>query len=114
MFFKKLLLGIAILSFIGGMSFAKAPVPVSRFDLTRSMFCGQTSGLMDVIKNDINEETVFIGMMPITQNISTLFLNKETGEWSLLVSEKSGISCIYLSGAKGLLIEEDKEDAKKK
>ena len=114
MIFKKLLLGIAILSFIGGRSFAKAPVPVSRFDLTTSVFCGQTKGLMDVIENDINEETVFIGMMPITQNVSTLFLNKATGEWSLLISEKSGISCIYFSGAKGLLIEEDKEDTKKK
>ena len=56
MVFKKQLLGIAILSFIGGMSFAKAPVPVSRFDLTTSVFCGQTKGLMDVIENDINEE----------------------------------------------------------
>ena len=69
---------------------------------------------MDVIENDINEETVFIGMMPITQNVSTLFLNKATGEWSLLISEKSGISCIHFSGANGLLIEEDKEDTKKK
>ena len=99
--FKKILISSILLFFISGSIHAQKKKPeliLGTIMTTLPAHCATTKEMVKVFKND---QIVFTGIVD-QSNVFKIYLKKE-GIWTSMLSNVSGISCIYFSGMPGIL-----------
>ena len=99
--FKKILISSILLFFISGSIYAQEKKPelvLGTIMTTLPAHCATTKEMVKVFKND---QIVFTGIVD-QSNVFKIYLKKE-GIWTSMLSNVSGISCIYFSGMPGIL-----------
>jgi len=99
--FKKILISSILLFFISGSVHAQKKKPeliLGTIMTTLPAHCATTKEMVKVFKND---QIVFTGIVD-QSNVFKIYLKKE-GIWTSMLSNVSGISCIYFSGMPGIL-----------
>jgi hypothetical protein len=99
--FKKILIINVLLFFISGVVYSqeqKSELVLGTLMTTLRGHCAPTKEMIKVFKN---EQIVFTGVVD-QSNIFKVYLKKD-GIWTSMLSNVSGISCIYFSGMPGIL-----------
>ena len=99
--FKKILIINVLLFFISGFAYAqaqKSELVLGTIMTTHRAHCAPSVEMLKVIKN---EQIVFTGVVD-QGNIFKVYL-KEDGIWTSMLTNISGVSCIYFSGMPGIL-----------
>ena len=98
---KKFILYSIIFYFLSGFAYAeekKSELVLGTIMTTLPAHCATTKEMVKVFKND---QVVFTGMVD-QANVFKIYLKPE-GIWTSMLSNVSGISCIYFSGMPGML-----------
>ena len=98
---KKFILYSIIFYFLSGFAYAeekKSELVLGTIMTTLPAHCATTKEMVKVFKND---QVIFTGMVD-QANVFKIYLKKE-GIWTSMLSNVSGISCIYFSGIPGIL-----------
>jgi len=99
--FKKILISSVLLFFISGSAYAqevKSELVLGTMMTTLPAHCAPSVEMSKVFKN---EQIVFTGVVD-QSNIFKVYL-KEDGIWTSMLTNISGVSCIYFSGMPGIL-----------
>ena len=99
--FKKILIINVLLFFISGVAYSqeqKSELVLGTIMTSLPGHCAPTKEMLKVFKN---EQIVFTGVVD-QGNIFKVYL-KEDGIWTSMLSNVSGVSCIYFSGMPGIL-----------
>ena len=99
--FKKILISSILLFFLSGFVYAqekKSELILGTIMTSLPAHCATTKEMIKVFKN---EQIVFTGIVD-QSNVFKIYLKKE-GIWTSMLSNVSGISCIYFSGMPGIL-----------
>ena len=99
--FKKILISSVLLFFISGSAYAqevKSELVLGTMMTTLPAHCAPSVEMLKVFKN---EQIVFTGVVD-QSNIFKVYL-KEDGIWTSMLTNISGVSCIYFSGMPGIL-----------
>ena len=99
--FKKILIINVLLFFISGAVYSqeqKSELVLGTIMTTHRAHCAPSKEMLKVFKN---EQIVFTGVVD-QSNIFKVFL-KEDGIWTSMLTNISGVSCIYFSGMPGIL-----------
>ena len=98
---KKILISSALLFFISGFAYAqeqKSELVLGTIMTSLRGHCAPSKEMLKVFKN---EQIVFTGVVD-QGNIFEVYL-KEDGIWTSMLTNVSGVSCIYFSGMPGIL-----------
>ena len=98
---KKFIFCSILFSFLSGFAYAeekKSELVLGTIMTTLPAHCATTKEMVKVFKND---QIVFTGIVD-QSNVFKIYLKKE-GIWTSMLSNVSGISCIYFSGMPGML-----------
>ena len=98
---KKFIFYSILFSFLSGFAYAeekKSELVLGTIMTTLPAHCATTKEMVKVFKND---QIVFTGIVD-QSNVFKIYLKKE-GIWTSMLSNVSGISCIYFSGMPGML-----------
>tara|TARA_R100001163_G_C5014662_1_gene159426 strand:- start:515 stop:862 length:348 start_codon:yes stop_codon:yes gene_type:complete len=98
---KKFIFCSILFSFLSGFAYAeekKSELVLGTIMTTLPAHCATTKEMVKVFKND---QVVFTGIVD-QGNIFKIYLKPE-GIWTSMLSNVSGISCIYFSGMPGIL-----------
>ena len=98
---KKFIFCSILFSFLSGFAYAeekKSELVLGTIMTTLPAHCATTKEMVKVFKND---QVVFTGMVD-QANVFKVYLKPE-GIWTSMLSNVSGISCIYFSGMPGIL-----------
>jgi len=99
--FKKILIINVLLFFISGFAYAqvvKSELILGTIMTSLRGHCAPTKEMIKVFKN---EQIVFTGVID-QSNIFKVYLKKD-GIWTSMLTNISGVSCIYFSGLPGIL-----------
>jgi len=99
--FKKILISSILLFFISGVAYAqevKSELVLGTMMTTLPAHCAPSKEMSKVFKN---EQIVFTGVVD-QGNIFKVYLKKD-GIWTSMLTNVSGVSCIYFSGMPGIL-----------
>ena len=99
--FKKILIINVLLFFLSGSVYAqeqKSELVLGTIMTTHRAHCAPSVEMLKVFKN---EQIVFTGVVD-QGNIFKVYL-KEDGIWTSMLTNISGVSCIYFSGMPGIL-----------
>tara|TARA_B100000745_G_scaffold5509_1_gene4620 strand:+ start:544 stop:894 length:351 start_codon:yes stop_codon:yes gene_type:complete len=99
--FKKILIINVLLFFISGVAYSqeqKSELVLGTIMTTHRAHCAPSKEMLKVFKN---EQIVFTGVVD-QGNIFKVYL-KEDGIWTSMLTNVSGVSCIYFSGMPGIL-----------
>lgn len=99
--FKKILIINVLLFFISGSVYSqeqKSELVLGTIMTTHRAHCAPSKEMLKVFKN---EQIVFTGVVD-QGNIFKVYL-KEDGIWTSMLTNISGVSCIYFSGMPGIL-----------
>ena len=99
--FKKILIINVLLFFISGVAYSqeqKSELVLGTIMTTHRAHCAPSKEMLKVFKN---EQIVFTGVVD-QGNIFKVYL-KEDGIWTSMLTNISGVSCIYFSGMPGIL-----------
>jgi len=99
--FKKILISGILLFFLSGFAYAeekKSELVLGTIMTTLPAHCATTKEMVKVFTND---QIVFTGIVD-QSNVFKIYLKPE-GIWTSMLSNVSGISCIYFSGMPGIL-----------
>jgi len=99
--FKKILIINVLLFFISGVVYSqeqKSELVLGTILTTHRAHCAPSKEMLKVFKN---EQIVFTGVVD-QGNIFKVYL-KEDGIWTSMLTNVSGVSCIYFSGMPGIL-----------
>ena len=99
--FKKILISSILLFFISGVAYAqevKSELVLGTMMTTLPAHCAPSKEMSKVFKN---EQVVFTGVVD-QGNIFKVYLKKD-GIWTSMLTNVSGVSCIYFSGMPGIL-----------
>ena len=99
--FKKILIINVLLFFISGVAYSqeqKSELVLGTILTTHRAHCAPSKEMSKVFKN---EQIVFTGVVD-QSNIFKVYL-KEDGIWTSMLTNVSGVSCIYFSGMPGIL-----------
>ena len=108
--FKKILISSILLFFISGSAYAQAVKSELVLGTIMTSLRGHCAPSTEMIKVFKNEQIVFTGVID-PSNIFKVYLKKD-GIWTSMLTNISGVSCIYFSGMPGILSskKEIKED----
>ncbi len=98
---KKFIFCSILFSFLSGFAYAeekKSELVLGTIMTTLPAHCATTKEMVKVFKND---QVVFTGMVD-QANVFKVYLKPE-GIWTSMLSNVSGISCIYFSGMPEIL-----------
>ena len=99
--FKKILISSILLFFISGSAYAQkqeSELVLGTMMTTLPAHCAPSKEMSKVFKN---EQVVFTGVVD-QGNIFKVYLKKD-GIWTSMLTNVSGVSCIYFSGMPGIL-----------
>ena len=99
--FKKILIFSILLFFISGSTYAQkqeSELVLGTMMTTLPAHCAPSKEMSKVFKN---EQVVFTGVVD-QGNIFKVYLKKD-GIWTSMLTNVSGVSCIYFSGMPGIL-----------
>jgi len=99
--FKKILIINILLFFLSGFAHAqavKSELVLGTIMTTLRGHCAPTREMLKVFKD---EQIVFTGVVD-QGNIFKVYLKKD-GNWTSMLDNVSGVSCIYFSGMPGIL-----------
>ena len=99
--FKKILIINTLLFFISGVVYSqeqKSELVLGTILTTHRAHCAPSKEMLKVFKN---EQIVFTGVVD-QGNIFKVYLKKD-GIWTSMLTNISGVSCIYFSGIPGIL-----------
>ena len=99
--FKKILIINVLLFFISGFAYAQAQKSELVLGTIMTSLRGHCAPSIEMIKVFKNEQIVFTGVID-QSNIFKVYL-KEDGIWTTMLTNISGVSCIYFSGMPGIL-----------
>ena len=99
--FKKILISSVLLFFLSGSAYAQAVKSELVLGTIMTSLRGHCAPSTEMIKVFKNEQIVFTGVID-QSNIFKVYL-KEDGIWTSMLSNVSGVSCIYFSGMPGIL-----------
>ena len=103
---KKILISSVLLFFISGFTHAQeqqSELVLGTIMTTHRAHCAPSKEMSKVFKN---EQIVFTGVVD-QGNIFKVYL-KEDGIWTSMLTNVSGVSCIYFSGMPGILSPREK------
>jgi len=104
--FKKILIINVLLFFISGFAYAQAQKSELVLGTIMTSLRGHCAPSIEMIKVFKNEQIVFTGVID-QSNIFKVYL-KEEGIWTTMLTNISGVSCIYFSGMPGILSPREK------
>ena len=99
--FKKILIINVLLFFISGVVYSqeqKSELVLGTILTTHRAHCAPSKEMLKVFKN---EQIVFTGVVD-QSNIFKVYLKRD-GIWTSMLTNISGVSCIYFSGMPGIL-----------
>ena len=99
--FKKILIINVLLFFISGFAYSQkqeSELVLGTIMTTHRAHCAPSVEMTKVFKN---EQIVFTGVVD-QSNIFKVYLKKD-GIWTSMLTNISGVSCIYFSGMPGIL-----------
>ena len=99
--FKKILIINVLLFFISGFAHAQKQESELVLGTIMTSLRGHCAPSIEMIKVFKNEQIVFTGVID-QSNIFKVYL-KEEGIWTTMLTNISGVSCIYFSGMPGIL-----------
>ena len=99
--FKKILISSILLFFISGSAYAQAVKSELVLGTIMTSLRGHCAPSVEMLKVFKNEQIVFTGVID-PSNIFKVYL-KEDGIWTSMLTNISGVSCIYFSGMPGIL-----------
>ena len=99
--FKKILISSILLFFLSGSAYAQAIKSELVLGTIMTSLRGHCAPSTEMIKVFKNEQIVFTGVID-PSNIFKVYL-KEDGIWTSMLTNISGVSCIYFSGMPGIL-----------
>ena len=99
--FKKILIINALLFFISGSAYAQAVKSELVLGTIMTSLRGHCAPSVEMLKVFKNEQIVFTGVID-PSNIFKVYLKKD-GIWTSMLTNISGVSCIYFSGMPGIL-----------
>ena len=99
--FKKILISSILLFFLSGSAYAQAVKSELVLGTIMTSLRGHCAPSTEMIKVFKNEQIVFTGVID-PSNIFKVYLKKD-GIWTSMLSNISGVSCIYFSGMPGIL-----------
>ena len=99
--FKKILIINALLFFLSGSAYAQAVKSELVLGTIMTSLRGHCAPSVEMLKVFKNEQIVFTGVID-QSNIFKVYL-KEDGIWTSMLTNISGVSCIYFSGMPGIL-----------
>ena len=99
--FKKILISSILLFFISGSAYAQAVKSELVLGTIMTSLRGHCAPSVEMLKVFKNEQIVFTGVID-QSNIFKVYL-KEDGIWTSMLTNISGVSCIYFSGMPGIL-----------
>ena len=104
--FKKILIINVLLFFISGFAYAQKQESELVLGTIMTSLRGHCAPSIEMIKVFKNEQIVFTGVID-QSNIFKVYL-KEEGIWTTMLTNISGVSCIYFSGMPGILSPREK------
>ena len=99
--FKKILISSILLFFLSGSAYAQAQKSELVLGTIMTSLRGHCAPSVEMLKVFKNEQIVFTGVID-PSNIFKVYLKKD-GIWTSMLSNVSGVSCIYFSGMPGIL-----------
>ena len=99
--FKKILIINVLLFFISGSVYAQAQKPELILGTIMTSLRGHCAPTKEMAKVFKDEQIVFTGVVN-PSNIFKVYLKKD-GIWTSMLTNISGVSCIYFSGMPGIL-----------
>jgi len=99
--FKKILISSILLFFISGSAYAQAVKSELVLGTIMTSLRGHCAPSVEMLKVFKNEQIVFTGVID-PSNIFKVYLKKD-GIWTSMLTNVSGVSCIYFSGMPGIL-----------
>ena len=99
--FKKILISSILLFFISGSTYAQKQESELVLGTIMTSLRGHCAPSVEMLKVFKNEQIVFTGVVD-QGNIFKVYL-KEDGIWTSMLTNISGVSCIYFSGMPGIL-----------
>ena len=99
--FKKILIINVLLFFISGVVYAQAVKSELTLGTIMTSLRGHCAPTIEMVKVFKNEQIVFTGVVD-QGNIFKVYLKKD-GIWTSMLTNMSGVSCIYFSGMPGIL-----------
>ena len=99
--FKKILIINVLLFFISGSAYAQAQKSELILGTIMTSLRGHCAPTKEMLKVFKNEQIVFTGVVN-PSNIFKVYLKKD-GIWTSMLTNISGVSCIYFSGMPGIL-----------
>ena len=99
--FKKILIINTLLFFISGSVYAQAQKPELILGTIMTSLRGHCAPTKEMGKEFKDEQIVFTGVVN-PSNIFKVYLKKD-GIWTSMLTNISGVSCIYFSGMPGIL-----------
>ena len=99
--FKKILIINILLFFISGAAYAQAQKSELILGTIMTTLQGHCAPSVEMLKVFKNEQIVFTGVVD-QSNIFKVYLKKD-GIWTSMLTNISGVSCIYFSGMPGIL-----------
>ena len=99
--FKKILIINILLFFISGFTYAQKQESELVLGTIMTSLRGHCAPSVEMLKVFKNEQIVFTGVID-PSNIFKVYL-KEDGIWTSMLTNISGVSCIYFSGMPGIL-----------
>lgn len=76
-------------------------------EVEKSVICGPLKDFITGLSKDFKEYPVFLGADGKDDSKYSLFVNKDTGSWTIIQFNKT-IACLLGTGSKGQLISIDK------
>jgi hypothetical protein len=99
--FKKILIINILLFFISGFAYAQAQKSELILGTIMTSLRGHCAPTKEMLKVFKNEQIVFTGVVD-QSNIFKVYLKRD-GIWTSMLTNISGVSCIYFSGMPGIL-----------
>ena len=99
--FKKILISSILFFFISGFAYAQAQKSELILGTIMTSLRGHCAPTKEMLKVFKNEQIAFTGVID-QSNIFKVYL-KEDGIWTSMLTNISGVSCIYFSGMPGIL-----------
>ena len=99
--FKKILIINVLLFFISGFTYAQKQESELVLGTIMTSLRGHCAPSVEMLKVFKNEQIVFTGVID-PSNIFKVYLKKD-GIWTSMLTNISGVSCIYFSGMPGIL-----------
>ena len=95
---------ISLVLLVASCSPTVAQIPIHKITITKTYFCSHHSYVVNDLERNYGEVRKGWGVS-VSDELIELFINEETGKWTILFSNPNKLTCGLVGGDKGFTID---------